>query len=338
MAQQIQLRRGTSSQWTTANPILADGEVGIETNTGLYKVGNGTDNWTTRPYSTLRNIDTGTVINMSDQATPSTPSAGSLNFYAKDLGGRMMLRQQGPSGLSTPLQPSFFQNNIMMINTNVTTTITSIGQTPTSAGTLSHPAPTETYGYMTNFATAATAASTSGTGNTTDVWVRGSVAGANGFFFNARLAYPDASYEQTGAATTGSRTFVGLSNQLLATTTALDNPAGHFAGFFRRSVNAGAIDTNWQFATKENTTINVQDTGLPFLAQKIYDFYIFCPPQGTEIFWRIDNVTDDTTASGSTTTSLPGNNIYMKALFNLRTINAVARNVRMQRVYIESDK
>ena len=38
---QIQLRRGTASDWTSANPTLAQGEMGLETDTGLTKIGNG---------------------------------------------------------------------------------------------------------------------------------------------------------------------------------------------------------------------------------------------------------------------------------------------------------
>lgn len=41
----IQLRRATSAQWAADNPVLLEGEVGIDTTTGLIKVGNGTDPW-----------------------------------------------------------------------------------------------------------------------------------------------------------------------------------------------------------------------------------------------------------------------------------------------------
>jgi hypothetical protein len=47
----IQVRRGTSSEWTTANPILAAGEMGVETNTNKFKFGNGTDSWTALSYA-----------------------------------------------------------------------------------------------------------------------------------------------------------------------------------------------------------------------------------------------------------------------------------------------
>lgn len=41
----IQLRRGTSNEWFNQNPKLADGEVGYETDTGKFKVGNGNNFW-----------------------------------------------------------------------------------------------------------------------------------------------------------------------------------------------------------------------------------------------------------------------------------------------------
>jgi hypothetical protein len=48
---QIQFRRGTASQWTSTNPILASGELGYETDTGFAKIGNGTTAWNSLPYS-----------------------------------------------------------------------------------------------------------------------------------------------------------------------------------------------------------------------------------------------------------------------------------------------
>ena len=53
MAIQIQVRRGSASQWTTANPTLASGEVGFETDTKKIKVGDGSTAWTSLAYATL---------------------------------------------------------------------------------------------------------------------------------------------------------------------------------------------------------------------------------------------------------------------------------------------
>ena len=42
----IQLRRGTSTEWSSANPVLFQGEIGLETDTRKFKVGDGTTAWT----------------------------------------------------------------------------------------------------------------------------------------------------------------------------------------------------------------------------------------------------------------------------------------------------
>jgi len=60
MAVQIQLRRGTASEWTSANPVLAEGEMGLETDTVKYKIGNGSTAWNSLSYSSLPSTATTT--------------------------------------------------------------------------------------------------------------------------------------------------------------------------------------------------------------------------------------------------------------------------------------
>lgn len=50
--QQIKLRRDTAANWTSANPTLAEGELGYETDTGRFKIGNGSTAWNSRSYAT----------------------------------------------------------------------------------------------------------------------------------------------------------------------------------------------------------------------------------------------------------------------------------------------
>jgi hypothetical protein len=50
MATRMQQRRGTASQWTSADPILAAGEIGYETDTGKFKIGNGSSIWSALNY------------------------------------------------------------------------------------------------------------------------------------------------------------------------------------------------------------------------------------------------------------------------------------------------
>jgi len=46
----IQFRRDTAAAWTAANPVLASGEMGLETNTGQFKIGNGATPWNDLAY------------------------------------------------------------------------------------------------------------------------------------------------------------------------------------------------------------------------------------------------------------------------------------------------
>ena len=50
MAYRIQIRRDTSSNWTSNNPILLQGEFGYELNTGYAKIGDGQTAWTSLDY------------------------------------------------------------------------------------------------------------------------------------------------------------------------------------------------------------------------------------------------------------------------------------------------
>ena len=46
----IQLRRGVASLWTSVNPVLAEAELGVETDTSKLKIGDGTTAWNALPY------------------------------------------------------------------------------------------------------------------------------------------------------------------------------------------------------------------------------------------------------------------------------------------------
>ena len=71
MAIRIQIRRGTFEEWTASDPILAQGEVGLEIDTNKIKMGNGVDRWTQLRYSTINsigdisNVDTSSLLDGS---------------------------------------------------------------------------------------------------------------------------------------------------------------------------------------------------------------------------------------------------------------------------------
>lgn len=54
MAVRFQFRRGTASQWTAADPTLAEGEMGLETDTDKFKIGDGSTAWTSLGYGGIQ--------------------------------------------------------------------------------------------------------------------------------------------------------------------------------------------------------------------------------------------------------------------------------------------
>ena len=54
----ILLRRGTTAEWTAANPVLLEGEPGLDKTTGAIKIGDGSSNWASLLVSGILNITT----------------------------------------------------------------------------------------------------------------------------------------------------------------------------------------------------------------------------------------------------------------------------------------
>lgn len=331
MPTRIQFRRDTAANWTSANPVLAQGELGLETDTGAYKVGNGSSTWTALSYWALP--ATVNTLLMNAQSDPSAPGANTMDFYAKSISGRIMPKWKSPSGFDTPVQPAIFQNTFFLVTPNTGTAAGAIGGSLTSTGTLSTPTPTTTsYGVTTNFVSAATGGSTAGTGSALASYARGTdPALAPGFFMVQRLVFPDANY---GTGATGARFFVGFTDRTMAQSVGADNDSGSRAGF---ALSTNLSETNWMFTTRDGTTESRTSTGIAFAVNKLYDFYVFCPSGGSSISWRIDNLTDGTTASASTSANLPGTGTLMRAGFQIATLTTTARNVRMKKIYVETD-
>ena len=70
---QFQVRRGSASQWTSANPTLAAGEFGFESDTGKFKIGTGSTAWASLAYASLTSSD---IPELSQDAIDSALTAG----------------------------------------------------------------------------------------------------------------------------------------------------------------------------------------------------------------------------------------------------------------------
>jgi hypothetical protein len=106
---QIQVRRGTASQWTSANPTLASGEWGYESDTGLAKIGDGSTVWTSLGYFggsstldfneetasyTLVLADASKVVEMN-VASANTLTVPPNSSVAYDVGTQITILQTG---------------------------------------------------------------------------------------------------------------------------------------------------------------------------------------------------------------------------------------------------
>lgn len=72
----FELRRNTSSNWTTVNPKLLAGEPGVELDTGQMKVGDGIRQWNDLPY-----VGTGEGSGFTGPTGPR----GSAFYYGTDI-------------------------------------------------------------------------------------------------------------------------------------------------------------------------------------------------------------------------------------------------------------
>ena len=83
MANKIQIRRDTAANWTRINPVLSDGEPGLEIDTNKVKYGNGSSTWTALSYGIGDQLKSGNaVVSLSSTGTVSIPSILPVTFVA----------------------------------------------------------------------------------------------------------------------------------------------------------------------------------------------------------------------------------------------------------------
>ena len=260
---------------------------------------------------------------------PTAPAAGNLTIYSKAVSGKMQLKIKGPSGLDTPLQADLKQNGLGgLLSDN-----TFYGSTGAAGGTAVAVLPTNTNIYTgmrrTTFGNVVTTTNQ-------QVGVRGNIYSRQfGFFFVCRFGFD--------SIKTGMRAFVGLhSNSAAAVTT---NPSlgtntvgfgfdlGETAWTFMRNDAAG-IATKTAIAGQG--TLETNSVG--------YDAYIYCAPNDTKIYYRLDRVDTAVTTLCDTyvTDSLPAQSIALQSVCAMSngTANIVANDalIGVNKLLVESDR
>jgi hypothetical protein len=81
----IQMRRGSASSWTSTNPTLTAGEIGFESDTGLFKIGDGTTAWTSLTYAAVKSLTAGSGISISSDAGNHTISLSDPTIQVSDI-------------------------------------------------------------------------------------------------------------------------------------------------------------------------------------------------------------------------------------------------------------
>ena len=97
---QLQHRRGLASEWTSTNPILADGEFAFETDTRKMKIGDGVTAWNSLAYAGLE----GPIGPTGPASGPTGPTG--LPGTATNTGATGPTGTEGPTGPTGPTPTS----------------------------------------------------------------------------------------------------------------------------------------------------------------------------------------------------------------------------------------
>lgn len=150
MLTRMQQRRGTAAEWAdsviSSTVILAAGEVGLETDTGKFKIGNGTSVWSALSYYLKDSDNAGIYVKLAPVGPSYSQNITGINVLTPQSSSQTPLVVSGISGQSAVLQR--WRNNLDV-------TLASIDQTGklTAAGALFNAVVNVNSNKITNLAT-----------------------------------------------------------------------------------------------------------------------------------------------------------------------------------------
>lgn len=281
------------------------------------------------------------VMTLTAQADPAAPTAGTLNFYAKLIAGRMMPKWKAPSGVDTSFQSSLGFNTIQLWTPSLTSTGVGFGTVwPAGTGTFLNVVPTAgtaTQLRRSRFTNVVTTTNqilgiTASTAAQIPSFWLGNSAGNGGFFFQTRFTT-----ELVPATTI--RLFVGLTSMTTGASAA-DTVTGNVAGLSH--ITTDNI-TTMAFMTRNNTTTTRATFTVPTIASgNAYDFTMYAKPNDTVIYYRLVNLLDGSViVDSSTSTTLPINTAFMGPQVQMSNgtanLTVTTTAIAINKIYIESD-
>jgi hypothetical protein len=344
MADIIQLRRDLASEWTSVNPILTEGEFGVELDTGKVKIGNGVDVWTALPYrldvggasgavqynngsgglagsANIAIHDDDLCVTKSDN--PTAPPVDNAKFFARSVAGRIMPAFIGPSGLDSVLQPFLARNKIAYWNPpgNATTVPGVFGFSTfsvTGTSTARNVAVTNILTRMkrTGYLSAATAGALCGGRFTALQFTTGDVSGLGGFHFIKRFGISDP------ATVTGARMFVGLRSTGGAPTNVEPSTILNCIGVGQLSSDDTQLYIIYGGSTAQ-APIALGSTNFSIDTNTAYEIALFSPSGVSGVVnWQVTNLGNGQRASGQ----ILGNAVVVPQSTTLLTINSYRTN------------
>lgn len=311
----------------------------------------GTKNVFITPIADKANVlDANGTIVLPAAPAPPAAATDTINFYARKISGRMMPKWVPPSGVDNAVQPSLFGNRLLMYlpstGTVGTGSGTSLGPAWTSNGTVSHPTPSATAPAMSNqmkrtrYANIVTTTNQQlgprfAAASEQQFWL-GNAAGLGGFFFVTRFII-----ELYPASTV--RIFAGLASTATGSVCISDTVINNVCGLWHDTTSPSSGANSFNFVTRNAATTTKTSIALTnaIAAGNSYTFYMYAKPNDTTIYYRLDDMVNNVTYEGSTTTTLPANTAFMQPQVQMSngTANVTATTVAIGvvGVYVESD-
>jgi hypothetical protein len=170
------------------------------------------------------------------------------------------------------------------------------------------------------------------------------VTGRNGFFFVSKFSFATPGSGGVPAACygnpSGSRFFIGISDQSVSAATLVNDPAGNRVGLSYIWATGGTQNTkyqsNWLLSSKNNVTEFTGDSTMNFQTG-YYRFSMYCQPYPNNgvIYWQLDDLIRLSGCAGAITGNLPVNSTAMRMMASFNNCSGGAKSIGTNVLYSE---